>query len=114
VTIKKKPAKKKSTPVGRITNALRRIWLWSPERAEVVKRAGKYCEECGVEGVFNRKDADKTGKPRLEIHHVEPCDMTQLAKMIHKRMFPGADKLDCLCVDCHRKADAIIQREYND
>ena len=100
--------------VSTITAALRKIWMYSSQRRAIIKRANGCCEECGIEGVFNRKDADKTGKPRLEIHHVEPCDMTQLAKMVHKRMFPGADKLDCLCVDCHRKADAIIQREKND
>lgn len=107
--MKKKPLTK--TPVGRITIALRKIWMWSPERREVMKRAGKHCEECGTECVETIKQQQKTGKPRLEIHHVEPCDMTALAKMVHAKMFPGSDKLDCLCQDCHKEAEAILRRE---
>jgi len=110
-----KPKKKKkpltATPVGRITAMLRKIWMWSPERAAIMKRGAKHCEECGCEGVQTKKQEEATGKARLEIHHIVPCDMTELAKLIHKRMFPGNDNLDCLCIPCHKKADEIISRE---
>lgn len=115
MTTEAKPKKRKksatTTPVARITNMLRRIWLWSPERTAVVKRAGGKCEECECELSKTAKEFEKTGNPRLEIHHVEPVDMTELAKLIHRRLFPGADGLDCLCRSCHGEAEAIAKRE---
>ena len=111
-----KPAKKRkpltATPVGRITAMLRKIWMWSPERAAAMRKAPrKICEECGCEGVETKIQEEKTGKPRLEIHHAEPCDMTELAKLIHRRMFPGADKLDRLCQRCHIEVESILKQD---
>lgn len=109
--VKKEKTPLTTTPIGRITAMLRKIWMWSPERAAAMKRGAKHCEECGCEGVPTKKDAEKTGKKRLEVHHVIPCDMTELAKLIHKRMFPGVENLDCLCTDCHKVADEVLNRE---
>jgi len=108
--IKKKKKPLTATPVGRITAMLRKVWMWSPERAAVMKRAAKHCEECGCSGVATKKEQEKKGGARLEVHHVVPCDMTELAKYIHKRMFPGADNLNCLCQECHLSADEEIRR----
>ena len=90
---KKKPLT--ATRVSTITNALRRIWLWSPERRAALKRAGIgkacACEECGItvgEGA------------KLEVHHVDPCDMTKLAKKVREKMFNT--EFDVLCQECHR------------
>jgi 5-methylcytosine-specific restriction endonuclease McrA len=99
-TIKPKTKKKAATktPVSRITSALRRCWAWSPERRHVVKRANGHCEECGSK-------ADK-----LEVHHVEPCDMTKLAKKVHAIMFPPPNALNAICVDCHNKIHGRKQK----
>jgi len=108
---KPKKAKPRKDKVSTITSALRRIWLYSAQRQETLKRAGGICEECGTECAKSRVDAEKTGNPMIEVHHVEPCDLTKLAKLVHAAMFPGADKLDALCGSCHKEADAIIRRE---
>jgi len=106
-----KPKKKKkpltATPVYRITAALRRIWMWSPERAAIVKRADKHCEECSCECATTKKQEEKTGKPLLEIHHVIPCDLTELAKLVHRRLFPG--EYLGLCQSCHVEAEEQIK-----
>jgi hypothetical protein len=106
---KKKPRTK--TQVSTIASAIRRIWQWSPEKAAIVKRANKHCEECGEPVSNTKKQQEKKSGKRLEIHHLEPVKMTDLAKMIHARLFPGADKLLGLCQDCHKEADAVINRE---
>ena len=107
----KKVKKKRKTPVSRITAALRKIWMWSPERAEIMKRSNGECEECGCGCAKTRKKQEETGLPLLEIHHPNRCNMTEMAKVIHAKMFPGADKLDALCQNCHRKADEVLKRE---
>lgn len=109
MTAKRKTRTK--TNVSLITNVLRRIWSWSPERAAVVKRAKGHCEECGEPVAATKKEQEKKGGRRLEIHHLEPVKMTDLAKMIHARLFPGPDKLLALCEQCHKEADAVINRE---
>ena len=106
---KRKPRTK--TQVSLIANMLRKIWSWSPERSAVVKRANKHCEECGVPVASTKKEQEKKGGRRLEIHHIDPVNMTELAKLIHKRLFPGADKLLGLCQKCHKEADEVIKRE---
>lgn len=109
-----KPKKKKlpltATPVARITSMLRKIWTWSPERAAVMKRSGGYCEECGLPGSKTKKQQIKNGGKRLEVHHCAPCDMTELAKLIHKRMFPGAELLTAVCEECHVEMDEQVKR----
>jgi hypothetical protein len=106
-------AKKKQTPVGRISSALRKIWMWSPERAVVMKRAAGICEECGCTCGKTKKQAEAKKLSLMEIHHVEQCNMTKMAKEIHAKMFPGEDKLDALCQTCHVKADEILNKENN-
>jgi hypothetical protein len=109
MTVKRKPRTK--TQVSTIASAIRRIWQWSPEKAEIVKRANKHCEECGEPVSNTKKQQEKKGGKRLEVHHMEQCEMTKLAKMIHSKLFPGPDKLLGLCEQCHREADVVINRE---
>lgn len=106
---RKKPLTK--TPVARITSALRLIWTYSPEKREIMKRANGHCEECGEPGAKTKKEQEKKGGKRLEVHHLEPCDLTKLAKKIHAVMFPGPGKLTALCQECHLEADEILRRE---
>jgi predicted HNH restriction endonuclease len=93
----KKP--KTKTAIGTITNQLRKIWLWSPERRAALRRAGIgkkcACEECG-------KTVEEGAK--LEVHHVTPCSLTKEAKRIHERLFNS--EFDVLCHDCHQTTHA--------
>ena len=101
------PKKKKppTSTVVLIASALRKVWGWSAQRKAVVTRAKGCCEECGI--------AFKTSKhgegARCEIHHLQPVNMTKLAKQIDKVLFPGEEYLTALCTSCHKEAERQIK-----
>lgn len=92
-----------------IRSALRKIWLWSPERREAKARArvsrGVYrCEMCHQ--LF----------PKIEIDHMRPLGSTPGSRNatidttwdgLIERLFCPADMLRALCKDCHKKAKPI-------
>jgi 5-methylcytosine-specific restriction endonuclease McrA len=77
------------TPRSRITSALRRLWLYSRERAYAVKQ-GRRCSMCG-------------SKDKLEVHHVKPADMDRIVDTIYEELLIGSEGLNVLCRTCHRK-----------
>lgn len=92
-------------PHARIRSALRKLWSWSPQRKEALKRAkgslGFYlCEMCRC---------PIQGKP--EVNHRVPIGSTPGARgstasatwdALIARMFCPADGLEVLCAPCHR------------
>ena len=91
-------------PHAKIRGALRKIWLWSPQRRAALKRA-KWngtrfyrCQECHL----------PTEKP--EVDHVVPVGKTPGAKgaldaswdFLIARLFVHEDGLRVLCRPCHQ------------
>lgn len=89
---KRKSHKKPITPPSRIRSVLRqRIWLYSRERAEALKRDGRRCRACG-------------SKEQLEVHHLDGSGIDEIVELIYQRLLCSPDRLICLCSECHRAA----------
>ena len=95
-------AVKKFNSHALITSAIRKIWLYSPQRRDAVKackvRVGRRvfieCEACHQ--LFEAK--------QIQVHHVEPVGSIfsiTLQEVIDK-MF--TDNLKVLCKGCHKEA----------
>jgi 5-methylcytosine-specific restriction endonuclease McrA len=94
-------------PRTEIRSALRKLWLWSPQRRAALKRAkwnGTKLYRC--EGCHRATD-----KP--EVDHKIPVGVTPGSRLdmdgqatwdslIH-RLFTGEDGLEILCRSCHEK-----------
>ena len=79
------------TPKSKITSAIRRVWLYSRERAQALKR-DKVCQSCG---------ADK----KLHVHHIDPIGKkawAEIEKIIRKHILVKPNKLTVLCKRCHK------------
>jgi 5-methylcytosine-specific restriction endonuclease McrA len=98
---KKKP--KKYNLRSRLTSAIRRVWLYSPHRNQILKdakAAGNKCNIC------------KKPQEKLEVDHVKPTvklsgwdgDWT----FFINTMFEG--EMVALCKNCHQ-AKTALQRE---
>lgn len=96
-------------PHAAIRNALRKLWLWSPQRREAERVAriapGLYlCSSCqrGYK------------KVEVDIDHVIEVGPTPGSKLgkgrswddFMRRLFCSADGLRCLCKVCHKKRRA--------
>lgn len=99
-------------PRATIRSALRRLWSWSPQRKEALKRAkgslGFYvCELC-------RCPAKKP-----EVNHRVPVGPTPGAKGsegatwdgLISRLFCSADELEVVCKSCHEAITARQRKE---
>lgn len=89
---KKKKEPKTRTDRGKIVAAIRRIFMYSRERYQALKRAKGKCEECGAEGPLN-------------CHHIDPIGESwdDIINLIMERVLCPPDKLVCLCKECHAK-----------
>lgn len=98
--------KKKYNLKSRITSALRKVWLYSPQRREVVKRCkvGKFarCEKC--KGLCHK----------VQIDHITPVALLtgwdENWTSYIQRLMIDSDGLRGLCEKCHKKITAE-QRE---
>ena len=86
------------TPNGKITSALRQLWLRSRERAAAMKREKYTCERCGV-----KQSTAKGKEVKVVVHHKDRIDWTGIAQLVRDRIMQTPDKLEVLCVDCHDK-----------
>lgn len=76
-----------------IIGAMRKVWRWSPARAQVKRDAKGVCAKCG-------------DKPeRLEIDHKEGVAYESWNAYM-STLFCEADKLWALCKKCHKKKSA--------
>ena len=88
--MKRKRTRKPVTPPSRIRSVLRqRIWMWSRERAEALKRDGRKCRACGC-------------KEELEVHHLDGSGIDQIIELIYKTLLCHPDRLITLCAPCHK------------
>jgi 5-methylcytosine-specific restriction endonuclease McrA len=117
----KKPRKKKTYNLkSRITSALRKIWLYHPERTAVKKR----CEtadhflkiaKSGKEykAPYYKCEKCKKKSKYIEIDHLEPVtgfNGFQDWNTFVNRLFVTTDKMIGLCSSCH-DAKTLVQRE---
>src|SRR5574343_1139350 len=95
--MKRKSRKKPVTPPSRIRSILRgRVWMWSRERAEALKRDGRRCRACG-------------SKEALEVHHLDGSGIDEIIELIYQRLLCSPDRLICLCPECHRAAEDAVE-----
>jgi len=89
-----------TTPRGRVTSALRMLWLHSRERAAALKAADHRCARCGV------KESKAKGKEqKIQVHHKDGINNWKIAiDTVFKELLPtDITKLECLCPECHEK-----------
>jgi len=86
------------TPLSKIKQALRTVWLRSRERAQALKNAGYCCEECGI-----KQSRAKGKEVFVEVHHRDGIDWEGLLSDIRKRLLPDPSRLKVLCHACHEK-----------
>lgn len=95
--IKKKRTSKPVTPPSRIRSVLRqRVWMWSRERAEALKRDGRRCCACGC-------------KEGLEVHHLDGSGIDEIIELIYKTLLCHPDRLRTLCRQCHLSSDDLVE-----
>lgn len=98
-TKRKKRKKKPVTPRSRITNTLRRLWLYSRERAEALKLQDRRCQVCGV-----RESKARDNVQKIEVHHIDGIDVWhEIAELIYAKLLVPPDKLECLCPEHHKE-----------
>jgi 5-methylcytosine-specific restriction endonuclease McrA len=86
----RKRTRKPVTPPSRIRSILRgRVWLFSRERAEALKRDGRRCRACG-------------SKEQLEVHHLDNSGIDQIIDLIYKTLLCHHERLITLCKTCHQ------------
>ena len=88
-------------PRSKIRSALRRLWLWSPERREALKAAWVVgtkrpmlygCQAC------KRSHSLKA----VQVDHITPAGSLDDAEAFIGRLFVTVDKLQVLCEACHK------------
>jgi 5-methylcytosine-specific restriction endonuclease McrA len=82
------------TPKSQITSVIRRLWLYSRERAAALKRDGK-CQVCGE-------------KKKLHVHHIHPIGKehwAEIEKLIREYVLVNPRFLTTLCKRCHKLQD---------
>ena len=85
-----------NTPRSRIRTTLRRLWLYSRERAAAVKRAENRCEVCNALS----KDR-KGGTVTLEVHHNDMIEWEKVLDYIQRHILVHPDGLTVFCKQCH-------------
>lgn len=90
------------TPKGRIRSALRKLFLTSRERSYAIKRDSYSCVLCGA------KQSKAKGKEvSVEVHHREGIDWEGITAMIQERILQTPDRLETLCVECHKLKEKL-------
>lgn len=90
--------KEKRTTTAKIRSALRRLWLYSPERKDALLAAkvdrGQYlCNGCN--GIFRAKE--------VQVDHVIPIGKFENWDLFIDALFCPSAYLNILCKDCHNK-----------
>ena len=86
-----------ATTDSQIKSALRRLWLRSKERAEILKQSEYTCAECGV-----KQSKAKGKEQKVEVHHKEGIlNWQEIYDAIRKNLLCDVDGLEVLCPDCH-------------
>jgi hypothetical protein len=96
---RKKRVKKPITPRSKITNALRRVWLYSRERAQALRLQDRRCQVCGV-----RESKAKDKEQKIEVHHIDGIGVwKEIVDLVYAKLLVPPDKLECLCPKHHKE-----------
>jgi len=79
----------------KIKAILRKLWFFSRERYEALKKSKYTCEKCGNK----KKDGHK-----LNVHHNKEINWAAIYKVIRKELLH--EDLQVLCLECHLKKHA--------
>jgi len=105
--VKAKRKRKPITPRSKIKNALRRLWLYSRERNEALKLAGRCCAACGV-----KASVAKGREQKLEVHHKEGIGIWEkVTDLIYAELLTSQEKLQVLCPECHKKIHVELEEQ---
>ena len=84
------------TPNSQIRSALRKIFLWSRERASILKRDKYTCTVCG-----SKQSRAKGKECRVEVHHVDGIVWQRMYEAVRNDLLN--QEMVTLCVSCHRE-----------
>ena len=89
----------KRTNKGKITDALRKMWLRSLERAEALKRDNYTCQIC------KRKASRAKGKEfKVQVHHIAGIKAwDDIIDLIVEEILCDPSMLITLCHECHKE-----------
>ena len=85
------------TPNSQIRSALRRLFLRSRERGNVIKKAKYTCCKCQ-----SKQSKAKGREVKVQVHHRSGINWDGLFDDIRKRLLDESD-MEVLCEDCHDK-----------
>lgn len=85
-----------TTPRGRVTAALRQVWLRSRERRAAIQRESNTCEVCGKKG-----STAKGREVKIEVHHLDGVAWQAIIDKVFRELLVDPSKLAVLCKDCH-------------
>ena len=89
----------KRTKRNRIVSNLRKLWLWSSERSEAIKRDKYTCQRCGV-----KQSKAKGKEQKVQVHHKKGiCNWNEIVLVIQKNLLCDSEHLETLCPECHKK-----------
>lgn len=94
------PKKLPYTPISRIKNDLRRLWLRSRERSAAVKREANTCQHCGRKG-----SVAKGREVVIEVHHIDGIRWDEIVEYIRMRLLIDPCGLEVYCKECHKNIE---------
>lgn len=101
---RKKRKRLETTPRGKVTSAIRQLFLRSRERARALKDAQYTCAACGI-----KQSVARGREVKVQVHHREGIGNWQrVIDIIYEEILCSPDRLEVLCEACHHK---ITQEE---
>lgn len=101
------------TPISKIKNPLRLLWLYSRERREALKMQNNTCQKCGA-----KASVAKGKEQKVEVHHIEGIDVwKQIVLLIRDKLLCSPEKLMVVCKECHAKIhedEKIATADYSE
>ena len=85
------------TPLSKVKNAIRQLWMRSRERAKALKWTGYRCYDCGV-----KQSTAKGKEVKLEVHHSPRIDWAGIRELVRERLLNV--KQYPLCKSCHKES----------
>ena len=99
--------KKEYTPNSQIKSALRKLFLRSRERAARLKKDKYTCCSCGA-----KQSRAKGKEVYVNVHHLEGIENWQeIYNVIRKNLLCSPDKMQTLCVACHKKQEPTNKKK---
>lgn len=96
-----------TTPRSKVRSAIRQLFLRSRERAACLKAAGYSCEICHA-----KQSKAKGREQAIECHHKAGIgNWEAVINMIFAEILCDPKMLECLCPECHEKAEVCREAD---